>query len=335
MGLRFPTLSVASRLRAGPNVSLALQGIGDRGLHALSAAVLSSRVLKSLDLRENGITAEGVAHLAHALISRAELQESEGNGTWENEDGSGGQENGDNADESASFARFESLDLSGNILGEQAAEHIAAILASVSSLKTLKLAGCKLGDRSLRALGHALTDASALTFLDLSDNGFSTVSSPVLSRIIAQNITLQHVDLSWNSLRDAGASGVLSGLKSNGSVKSFAIRWNGLADASAALVSEVLANASEGFTHLDISHNRISGEGASKIAAGLKENKGLHTFLASDNPFGDHGGAQILQAIKTHPTCDFVAIERIGAGKETELLAFECQQERHVEIRFP
>lgn len=300
-GMMFPTHSIASKL--GEKVlRLPMNGLGDRGVVCLSAALAVNTCIQFLDLRDNNIGRQGVQHLFEAL------------------------------GRSGSASAVRALDLSENpLLGSDPAciRYLEEMLRNNSNLVDLKLRACRFGDRYAAELTQALGDAVSIRNLDLSQNLLTEQSAHIFSKFIGQNIYMKKIDLSWNRFRDSGCNVLLESLKSNSVLAELNLAWNGLGDGSASVLCEILSS-SDSLHVLDLRSNRITAAGAVALAKGLADNAALTVLRLSENPLSDSGCVAILHAVCKHSKLTELELQHCGGGAEAEIALKETQTENSV-----
>jgi Ran GTPase-activating protein (RanGAP) involved in mRNA processing and transport len=291
----FPTHSIAMKLSQRV-LKLQMNGLSDRGIICLAAALSVNKCVEYLDLRDNNIGIAGAVALFRVLA--------ESNNT------------------------IKTLDLSENReLGDpKCVEELVNVIRSNDSIQDLRLRSCKIGDRVADDLFQALSDAVNLLSLDLSQNDFTEKSASVVQKFLGQNIYLKRLNLGWNRFRDSGCRLICDGLKSNGVLEEFSICWNGLSDESCAVLSEVLAS-SDSLHALDIHNSRIGPSAAIALSKGLSENSSLTLLNLAENAMGDVGCSAILQAVRRHPRLSELDLRHCGGGVGAEEALRQTQLE--------
>ena len=86
---------------------------------------------------------------------------------------------------------LESLDLSGNPIGDEGAEHIAQLVTNSCSLYQLNLEGCGIGDRGVECLASSLEGNTSLEILCIPWNRFTDTGLLALGRSLKRNKALK------------------------------------------------------------------------------------------------------------------------------------------------
>jgi len=98
-------------------------------------------------------------------------------------------------------AALETLDLTGNNIGDAGAEMLAVVLERNTALKELKLESNGIGSEGAAKLATALETNSALTTLDLKDNNIGDDGVSKLATALETNAALATLKLSCVLLR--------------------------------------------------------------------------------------------------------------------------------------
>ena len=190
-----------------------------------------------------------------------------------------------------------------------------------------------MNSQDIRLIASELNTHVNLTKLDISDYDIGTAGAEALGLALKANTTLEIVNLGTSNLGgDPGYIAVISGLKENRSVRQLEICNEGLgsmmsdqpptalgSDALVALKELLISNTT--LQSLDISNNRINGEGAAFIADTLHANRTLTALRADNNPFGPYGTRHIVDAIASADTISTLSLAGVGAGGAGDVIA--------------
>ena len=177
---------------------------------------------------------------------------------------------------------LESINLSGNLLGDDAINEVVKGMNSLINIKLINF--------SNNALGHKANDSEFMENLCL---------------ILKNTGTLLELNLSWNNLRGEVAEKLILAMKENYTVKRLDLSYNlfGLSTPempSAALKISDLLQENVVIEELNLSNNLIDGKVAFWIAHGLQSNTSLKSFEINGNPIGSSGIKFLIQSINNN-----------------------------------
>jgi Ran GTPase-activating protein (RanGAP) involved in mRNA processing and transport len=251
------------------HLSLAKCRLGSSASIAAIAQLCGSTLLRTLDLSNSQLDAEGASCVATALRCNAGL-------------------------------------VSVNVLGNQippahACELIQA-LASSSSLTTLcGIAGTEsaisLKDRGLGVgcallLANELRAHASVTSLDVSSNYLGPKGGAHMAAVLEANSSLTHLNIATNALWRAGCCSVIAALAGNSTLTSLNISYNRMTapvdgDWLEAISSlEVALSANRTLQALNLRSNGVKAEGAVRLACALRTNSALEHLDLSRNALG-------------------------------------------------
>jgi Ran GTPase-activating protein (RanGAP) involved in mRNA processing and transport len=191
-----------------------------------------------------------------------------------------------------------------------------------------------MNSQDIRLIASELNAHVNLTKLDIPHYKIGTAGAEALGAALKANTTLEIVNLGTSNLGgDPGYIAVISGLKENRSVRQLQICNEGLesmmsdqppttalrSDALVALKELLMSNTT--LQSLDISNNRINGEGAAFIADALRANRTLTALRADYNPFGTDGTRHIVDAIASADTISTLSLAGVGAPGAGDVIA--------------
>jgi Leucine-rich repeat (LRR) protein len=167
------------------------------------------------------------------------------------------------------------VDLSNNRIGLQGAHCLAEVLSRPScQIANLVLSGNRIGDAAVAELAGSLGCSLNLRTVNLRDCAIGDAGAVELADYFSINMRVQVLDLSWNHIRARGGKALAACIMTNESLTDLDIGWNGLGDEplqpGATEIGGSLAKNTT-LTRLDLSHNRISEQGAFVIADGMGE----------------------------------------------------------------
>ncbi|XP_054986439.1 leucine-rich repeat-containing protein 74A [Sorex araneus] len=246
-------------------VNLNHHGLGPKGIKAIAITLVSNTTVTTLEVADNFITEKGTKYLMEMLQENYYLQE---------------------------------LNISENQLGFEGARIISDFLQkNSSSVSKLQLSGNCLGDSAAELLCQALSYNYQIKVLDLSHNEFADKAGEELGLMLSLNIGLKSLDLSWNHIHTRGAVALCSGLRTNVTLEKLYLSMNGFRNEGASTLGDIL-KVNSCLTHLDISSNDISNEGVNKISRGLEVNESLKILNLFLNPINVEGALLLIMAIR-------------------------------------
>jgi hypothetical protein len=254
-------------------VSLCHYGLGKRGAETLARSLKQNVHIRSLDIGDNGLGAEGVAYILGAL-----------------------------RDGGAPALRL--LSLRQNQCGEEGADAVAELLRGgegMSSpqhpLESIHLGDNAIGTKGAIAIGEALACNVTITALNLEHNDIESEGASRLCEKLGENSTLTSLSLEWNQLGPPAGDTFGDALRAEKlALTSLNLGWNGLGDAGVAAIARAIEERPtfDGpMCDLRLHHNRMSAESAVPLSRSLG---GLSVLDVSGNALGTAGGAVLLLA---------------------------------------
>jgi Ran GTPase-activating protein (RanGAP) involved in mRNA processing and transport len=191
--------------------------LGDDGVAVLTTGLLKNKSVRLLDLRSNGISAEGCLSLQGLIVSSQYLESLR---LANNEIGNFGV---------SALARglqgpdsvLQKLDLSATGIDHDGSSAIATMLLRTNGskhnpcLRELNLALNSVGDVGAAAISKALVRNSTLTWLCLRRNGITNIGALAFAKAIPKMSGLKELMLTRNRIDQEGAAALLQGLRGN------------------------------------------------------------------------------------------------------------------------
>ena len=230
---------------------------GDMRLARVAEAMRQNTILTELDLRSNMIGPVGAISFRQALSRRCPPLASLD--LKENVLGNDGA-----ASIAALIVRCHSLtylNLSANHIGDFGAADIAPSVR-YTSIKKLVLNGNRIGDKGAASLATALS-RHGIVELGLGANLIANAGAGALAEMIVSNSTLSSVDLHGNRIENGGAEALALALK-DASLANINLDNNWIKDAGAIHLADVLI-ANPRFTTLSLAGNRYGSPGAQAL----------------------------------------------------------------------
>ncbi|XP_078381804.1 uncharacterized protein LOC144664463 isoform X9 [Oculina patagonica] len=296
------------------HLNLHFSWIQDKGATALAQALLSNCTLTHLSLPKNWITDLGAEAFATALQFNY---------------------------------RLKFLNLSGNQIGNRGVMALAKGLESNITLTCLNLHGQYerrkafdvprklISESGASSLAKALQTNCTLTYLDLQENAIGDSGATALGKALQSNHWLTHLYLKGNEIDDRGAKALAKALQpgaiftqSNPDQQTYA-EDSGVAEVHFSRVKAIQSDGtcSTQLTHLDLSGNKISSEGATALADALQSNRVLERLDLSSNKIDCSGAAALAKALRpnrilTHLDLKSNDIGDLGALEFAETLEY-------------
>ncbi|KAK7155979.1 hypothetical protein R3I94_006142 [Phoxinus phoxinus] len=268
--------ALASAVRSNPShlrdLDLSENKLGDSGVKLFSAVLENPHCkLEILWLRDCGVTDEGCAALASALISNP--------------------------------SHLRELNMSVNKLGDSGVKLLFFVLENLHcKLETLGLSDCGVTDEGCAALASALSsNPSHLRYLNLSENKLGDSGVKLISAVL-ENCKLEELWLSDCGVTDEGCAALASALRSNPShMRNLYLSGNKLGDSGVKLFSAVLVNPHCKLEILWLDDCGVTDEGCAALASALRSNPShLRELSLSENKLGD-SGVKLLNDLKDDP----------------------------------
>jgi len=221
-----------------------------------------------IDLSDNNIGDEGVAHLAKGLADNTNLKKlilpRARFGA------SGFKALGDLL---AAAPNLNELVVSSNICDAEGVKgEFAFGLSENTSLQSLVIAACRIGDAGAAELCTGpLKEHPSLEHVSLSYNRLEAAVATSVNEMLAANKVLRFLDLRGNSLGPKGAEALLQGLKANGgNLQKLDLAQNGIRLQGAKALSEhFMSKQGASLDYLDLRHNNVTYHGLCELRNGI------------------------------------------------------------------
>jgi Ran GTPase-activating protein (RanGAP) involved in mRNA processing and transport len=284
-----PIASSLTRCKALTHVDLFGARIGATGVGLLCDAInvsIGSCALVQLGLRGNAIGVAGASHLAKLLGNRA--------------------------------LRLRALNLAANSLRADGLRALAAALTDGVPLDSIDLSGNELGDAGVAQLASVLRGGSlqrlSLALNNIGVNGARTLAAAIAARTVGDGLAA--LDLSWNLIGAEGVRHLAPALRGAHAVADVSLAGNRLGDDGAQLLSETVLGGPGGgalssLLVVDVSHNSIRAPGAQHIGALIRDTPLLSCAL-DGNELGDDGTLAIANALKAARTLQRLSMRGTG-----------------------
>ncbi|XP_040860990.1 NLR family CARD domain-containing protein 3 isoform X1 [Glycine max] len=255
----------ARELRSFPSIDMSGRNFGDEGLFFLAESLAFNQIAEEVSFAANGITAAGLRAFDGVLQSNITLK---------------------------------TLDLSGNLVGDEGAKCLCDILVNNSSIEKLQLNSADLGDVGAKAIAEMLKKNSSLRVLELNNNmieysGFSSLAGALL-----ENNSIRNIHLNGNYGGALGANALAKALESNKSIRELHLHGNSIGDEGICSLMTGLSSHKGKLTLLDIGNNSLTAKGSFHVAEYIRKSRNLLWLNLYMNDIGDEGAEKIAVALK-------------------------------------
>jgi Ran GTPase-activating protein (RanGAP) involved in mRNA processing and transport len=125
---------------------------------------------------------------------------------------------------------LEVLDLTQNLLDDEVADSLEAMLKGSNTMRYISLTLNNLSDRAAEAIGAGLECNTALQELLLHSNNIKEIGAQALGRSMPKMTGLSELGMNRNPIKKAGRQALVDGMKHNKSIQSIQIRFAILRD---------------------------------------------------------------------------------------------------------
>lgn len=211
-------------------------------------------------------------------------------------------------------ANVEHFLLGNNIVGDEGASKIAALIQSESSpaIKTYYLAGNCFTAKGAAKLGNALQQNRVVKSLWLKRNPLKVEGVGQIAQMLEVNQSLQTLDLVNVGMLDAGAKVLFESLKQNKSLRTLYIDANGIGVEGAQYIADYFEylkqTKQKGLTGLFMAMNRLGDEGVKIIANAISNYPHLKRLDFASNRIQNSGLTVLLEQVNTLPQLIYLGI---------------------------
>ena len=274
--------SAWSELESTPSCTASDIGLRLGMLTSVEAAQSTGKRLKlgkctRLDLSQTPIGVEGALALAYALEDSPPMQAelTHVNLTW----AAIGSGNMKLLKALSEAPKLESLDLTGNWLGDESSSRLSRLMRKTSQLKVLRLRWNGITAVGARPIAIAVSACPRLNELDVGGNWLKTLGASRMGRALIGHPNLQRLRLDHNGMDSAGFKEIARMLVNNSVLQHLDVSGNEIGDVGVKALAQVLTPssvASSGLTHVSLRLNeRVTDVGAAELAAALRTNTQL------------------------------------------------------------
>ena len=186
------------------------------------------------------------------------------------------------------------LDLSGNMLGQNAICSIGELLNKNQTLERLNLSRNNLTDPDVESLLASLCRKTVLLKeLDLSHNILCDQFAKQMSIVLEKNFVLEKLLINSNQLEVTGLQALLPGLRKTKTLSALNISWNYLRDQGAEILGELIAG-NRSLVEISACGNLFTPQAASFIAKGVANNSRLKVLRIGQNLIRNTGAFEFV-----------------------------------------
>ena len=186
-----------------------------------------------------------------------------------------------------------SLDISHNIIIDEATEELATVLLHNFKLQELDFSYSNLSSSDAVNIFKGMKNITNLISFNISHNTINDEAADELATVLVHNFKLQELDFSYNNLSSPDAVKIFKGMKNITNLISFNISHNTINDEAADELATVLVHNFK-LQELDFSYNNLSSPDAVKIFKGMKNITNLISFNISHNTIAADELASVL-----------------------------------------
>ena len=206
--------------------------------------------------------------------------------------------------------------LNWSSLGGVNIEEILTVVDNNVIIQSLNLSGNHFKDEDAERIGKILYDNKTLQELDFSNNEISTSGAIAISEYLQNSDTCKCLKLSWNS----------HFIDTDCTIVSFSQK--NIKDIDVRILAKLLSK-NETVTKLNLSRNRITGNGAESISKCIESNKSLKEIDISGNKIADIGLGKIVVALQTNQTLQNLNISHNNMSDVGAVAISECLRNNH------
>eukprot|EP00873_Tetraselmis_striata_P022615 jgi/Tetstr1/442879/TSEL_030942.t1 len=285
--------------------------MGNEGLLALGKALAVNGKVKSISLRDNGITSEGIRELSKVLPANVCLKALDVRGNKISDTGATWLALRIEKKE----CQLEELNLRGTNITASGAAAIADALKSNNSLQRLIMDGNDIGDEGGVAFGKALRKNHCLKDLSLKRCGVGNQTAREIGDMLTVNMSVSNINLKGNKIN--GEGGAALGRKMHVADVTFVVDDKAKQGWQAA---ENLMNdeSIKQTTRLNFSGGLhcIGKKGVFSLVEILRNHVAVEELNLADNAIGDKGMVALAEALAVNMSLKRVNLRGNGIGPE-------------------
>ena len=235
--------------------------------------------MTKLDVSDNKIGDNGIAHIATALQTNTTITE---------------------------------LNISRCSMSGEGVKSLARAIAVNRSLQELNISHSKIGDSGIAHIATALHTNITMICLVISHCNMSDEGAESLARALAMNTSLQELDISGNKIGDNGIASIATALHTNTTMRKLDISRCTMFDVVAE--SHALARAlgvNSSLQTLHFYNNDLSENAIADIATALQTNNSLKMIMIGSEATTTDEGVLSLAAALTANSCNGALVAKL------------------------
>ena len=217
---------------------------------------------------------------------------------------------------------LEAINISHNMITDEAAEYLASVLSRSNKLKTLDLSSNLFKDGAFVSIFQRLKNIVYLRKLSISCNEISTKGARSIAMFLSHNSNLEELDLGNNFMQTSDFIVVFKSLRHISSLKKLYINDNMITDEAAEDIAVVLSQNTK-LEELDVSGNNLQTAGVIKIFHGIKHTLTLAKFNIAHNMFTDEATKYIVDCLSNKSNLKELNLSNTNINEATIFQAVE------------
>ena len=151
------------------------------------------------------------------------------------------------------ISKLEALNISHNIIYDEAASSVATVLSHNRNLQTLNLSNSFRSEGCI-TIFNDMKNISYLRFLNISYNKITIETTDSIATVLSQNTNLEELDISYNELHTPGAIKIFQSIKHTSNLMKLNITHNMITNEATEHIIYLLCNNNK-LKELNLSHN--------------------------------------------------------------------------------
>ena len=198
-----------------------------------------------------------------------------------------------------------------NMVTEQAADGIAAVLLLNAKLEKLDLSYNYLQTRGIIKILRGMKHISTLTKFNISCNAIRTDAADDIAVILSYNTKLKEIDLSYNFLQSRGVMKIAKGIRHISTIKKLKLSGNMITNEAVNDIVSIVSSNTE-MEELDLSLNYLQSNGIMKVIKGMTN---FREFNISCNMFAKHTENNTLRILPSTAKVELLKSDFLFAVK--------------------
>ena len=188
------------------------------------------------------------------------------------------------------------LHFGNNIISDQTAYDIAALVSRNTKLNVIEISGSKLQTTDIIKIMKALQGIYTLKKLYLNNDNITEEAADNIATVISCNLDLQELNLGSNNLQASGIIKIARSLQKTSSLAKLYIDHNNITEEAADNIATVIS-CNLDLQELNLGSNNLQASGIIKIARSLQKTSSLAKLYIDHNNITDEAADDIAAAI--------------------------------------